>query len=116
MEVDVTSCGRQDADATTGKTLAEIVVGFAFQTQVQTANGKGTKRLTCRTFEFDARDTTPVGSIIIMFICIPEGAGLLFSKNKPLTVNLTPDSTDEGTFTKFNLGAMLVIVFDFENS
>ena len=57
MEVDVTSCGRQDADATTGKTLAEIVVGFAFQTQVQTANGKGTKGLTGRALELDIDGT-----------------------------------------------------------
>ena len=61
------------------------------------------------------RDAMPVGSIIIMFICIPEGAGLSFSKNKPLTVNLTPPSTDEGIF-KLKFGAMLVICFDFDNS
>ncbi len=45
------SCWRQDADATATKSLAEVVVGFAFQTNVEPLHGKGSKRLTCRTLE-----------------------------------------------------------------
>ena len=53
MEVGVSSGGRQNADPAAGKTLSEVIVGFALQTQVQAANGKGPERLTGGTFELD---------------------------------------------------------------
>ena len=52
-EVGTASCWRQDADASAAESLAEIVVGFTFQTNVQTFHGEGTERLSCRALELD---------------------------------------------------------------
>ena len=52
-EVRTASCWRQDADASAAESLAEIVVGFTFQTNVQTFHGEGTERLSCRALELD---------------------------------------------------------------
>ena len=44
---------RQDRDTPTTESLAEIVVGLAFQTDVQPFHGEGTKALACRPLELN---------------------------------------------------------------
>ena len=44
---------RQDRDTATTESLAEIVVGLAFQTDVQPFRGEGTKTLACRPLELN---------------------------------------------------------------
>ena len=53
MEVFTRAGGGQDRDSAATKTFAEIVVTLAFQSDVQATNGKGAKRLSCRSLELD---------------------------------------------------------------
>ena len=52
-EVRTASDRWQDADAPSRESLAEVVIGFAFQTNVQTLHSEGTERLSCRALELN---------------------------------------------------------------
>ena len=56
---------RQDADASAGESLTEVVVGLALQPQVQALHSEGTERLTGRTFEFDSDSAVGQSSLAI---------------------------------------------------
>ena len=53
FEVIAATSRRQNRDATTRKTLAEVVITLTFKFDVESLYGKGTKALTCRAFELD---------------------------------------------------------------
>ncbi len=44
---------RVDDQATSGKTLSEVVIGFAFQLKVDSFGQESSKSLACRTVEFE---------------------------------------------------------------
>ena len=53
MELSITSTRRQDADASSAQTFAEVVVSLSFEPQAQSFHSKCTKRLPSRTLELD---------------------------------------------------------------
>ena len=47
------SCGRKDRNAASRQAFCKIIVGFAFELEVDILHKKGAKTLACRAFELD---------------------------------------------------------------
>jgi hypothetical protein len=63
--------GRQDADAPAAKPLAEVVVTFALEFEVESVNGKCSERLACRAFELDVDSAVGQASLTVFLAMTP---------------------------------------------